>query len=441
MSCLLLHEHSIFFMSGIKFKDKIIRFIEENKLLQRGQKLLVALSGGADSVALLRVLIDAGFHCQAAHCNFHLRGKESDRDEAFVRNLCETLGIKLHVVSFQTEEYAREHGVSIEMAARELRYEWFEKIRREESLDLIAVAHHLDDSVETFLLNLIRGTGIAGLCGIRPKNGLIVRPLLGVSREEILDYLSILKQDYVTDSTNLQDEYTRNKIRLTLLPMMREINPSVSDAISVTARRITEAYNIYKVGIGEALRRVCTDDNRISIERLNAEIAPKTILFELLKDKGFNSSQVDDIFNSLDAESGRVFLSQNYELLKDRTELILRKRQNICIPKLNVKTIEVDSQFTAPKDKAVCCIDADKLPSEDLYIRRWQSGDKFIPFGMRGYKSVRNYLRDIKMPLFDKENQCVVCSGNEIVWLVNERTDNRFRVTKDTRKVMVLTID
>ena len=238
------------------FHLDVNRFIEEKSLFSQKDKILVALSGGADSVALLRVLLALGYTCEAAHCNFHLRGKESDRDENFVRGLCNELNILLHVVHFDTQTYATKHRISIEMAAREMRYEWFEKLRQECDASVIAVAHHRDDSVETFLLNLIRGTGINGLKGIAPLNGHIVRPLLNVNRQDILQYLEHLHQDYVTDSTNLQDEYMRNKIRLNILPMLGELNPSVSESIAETANRLAETSLVYNKEMAEAKNRV-----------------------------------------------------------------------------------------------------------------------------------------------------------------------------------------
>ena len=207
-------------------ESKIEKYISEKGLFGKTDKLVVALSGGADSVALLRILLSLGYDCVAAHCNFHLRAAESDRDEDFVRKLCAGLSVHLEVVHFQTSDYARENSLSIEMAARELRYGWFDEIRKRYGASCIAVAHHRDDSVETFLLNLSRGTGINGLKGIMPKNGFIVRPLLEAGRDDILEYLKRIEQDYVTDSTNLEDIYTRNKIRLDIIPLFKQINPS-----------------------------------------------------------------------------------------------------------------------------------------------------------------------------------------------------------------------
>lgn len=260
------------------FIRKVSQFIEEKHLLGSGDKVLVALSGGADSVALLRVLLRLGYVCEAAHCNFHLRGEESVRDERFVRALAESLGVPLHVIHFDTNAYAASHNVSVEMAARELRYDWFAKLRQECGAKVVAVAHHRDDSVETFLLNLVRGTGINGLQGIRPVNGEVVRPLLCVSRAEILDYLSSLGQDYVTDSTNLQDEFVRNKLRLNVIPMLETINPSVSDTIAETARRLADVAQVYQEAIQAARKRVMPDGETIDIPVLCRESGAQNLL-------------------------------------------------------------------------------------------------------------------------------------------------------------------
>jgi len=422
------------------FRQKINRSINEKHLFAPTDKIVVALSGGADSVALLRVLLLEGYTCIAAHCNFHLRGEESNRDETFVRTLCCKLNVPLQVVHFDTTGYASQRGISIEMAARELRYGWFEQIRTEVGAKVVAVAHHRDDSVETFLLNLVRGTGINGLKGIAAVNGTIVRPLLDVSREEILEFLKSLHQDYVTDSTNLQDEYTRNKLRLNVIPLLKEINPSVCEAISETARRLSDAESVYREAMKAACLRVTEGEGRFSISQILKEVAPLAVLFELLHPYGFNAAQLKDIYRSLEGESGRLFYSGDYVLLRDRDYLLLKKREALADAPhkiLHHEVREIDAGFEVPRDPKIACLDADKL-KEPLTLRRWQSGDKFIPFGMHGFKKVRDYLRDRKLTLFEKENQYVVCSGDDIVWLVNERTDNRFRVTENTRRVMLL---
>ena len=420
------------------FIRKVSQFIEEKHLLGFGDKVLVALSGGADSVALLRVLLRLGYACEAAHCNFHLRGEESVRDERFVRALAERLGVPLHVIHFDTNAYAASHNVSVEMAARELRYDWFAKLRQECGAKVVAVAHHRDDSVETFLLNLVRGTGINGLQGIRPVNGDVVRPLLCVSRAEILDYLSLLGQDYVTDSTNLQDEFVRNKLRLNVIPMLETINPSVSDTIAETARRLSDVAQVYQEAIQAAKQRVMPDGETIDIPALCREPGAQNLLFELLYPLGFNAAQVNDVFRTLHGESGRMFYSREWVLLIDRNRLIRRPSGEVePQPELCLERMEVNPPFSVPHNNKEAYVDAEKVQGE-LTLRKWQSGDKIIPFGMKGFKSVRNYLRDKKFSRFKKERQWVVCDGDRIVWLVNERLDNRFRVTSETRFVINL---
>ena len=411
------------------FHWNIQKYIEEKQLFTLHDKVLVALSGGADSVALLRVLLVLGYHCEAAHCNFHLRGEESDRDERFVNELCKGLGVTLHVTHFDTVTYASRHHVSIEMAAREMRYDWFEQLRKERGMAVIAVAHHRDDSVETFLLNLIRGAGINGLKGISPHNGCIVRPLLEVSRQDILDYLRCLRQGYVTDSTNLQDEYTRNKIRLNLLPMMQEINPSVKESIFNTAEHLSEVSIIYKKSIEEATKRVQTTEG-ICIDALMQETAPETLLFEIL---------IRDIYRALEGQPGKTFSSEHWRVVKDRKYLLIEAYQQVEQPLLAMEKYSLTPDFIIPRDKEVACFDADKL-LHPLSLRLWQQGDVFTPFGMKGRKKVSDYMTDRKFSLLRKEQQWVLCCGKDIIWLVGERTDNRFRVDSSTQRVLIIHI-
>lgn len=419
---------------------RIERYITEKGLFGKQDKLVVALSGGADSVALLRALLSLGYDCMAAHCNFHLRADESDRDEAFVRKLCDILSVPLEVVHFQTSDYAKEKGLSIEMAARELRYEWFENIRQKHGASYIAVAHHKDDNVETFLLNLSRGTGINGLKGIMPKNGWIVRPLLEVGRDDILEYLKNIGQDYVTDSTNLEDIYTRNKIRLDIIPLFKQINPSFCDSVCQTAIRLSDVAAIYRQAIHFAMERVMVSSDALSIEKLLREVSPQAILFEWLSPLGFNSTQIKDIMRSLKSISGKIFYSNNWTLLRDRDRLLLKnKTVDNEEYKLNVRFFSLESGFEVPKINYIAYIDADKLCGE-LKLRKWKSGDRFVPFGMKGFKKIRDYLRDRKLSLFEKENVMVVTSGEEIVWVVNERTDNRFRIDSNTKTVVELKV-
>ncbi len=473
------------------FLRKIKTYIGAHRLLNEGQRVIVALSGGADSVALLHVLRQLGYASEAVHCNFHLRGEESMRDEQFVRSLCERLNVPLHVVDFDTTEYAATHHVSIEMAARDLRYDYFHKVATEEGITAVAVAHHLNDSAETFLLNLMRGTGINGLRGIRPKNGLIVRPLLCVTRQEIITYLEGLGQPYVTDSTNLQDDFTRNKIRLKLLPLMQTINPSVQQSIVATADRLSELADVYTRLIEEGKSRVAaplsedggntsTIDTESSLREkasfnspkgkassfaidstaLFREPMPESLLFELLHPCGFNSAQVSTIFAQLQAEtSGRTFFSPTWRVVKDRqcllvTPLVSSSDDSLNTSSAEVITIEKDGtfifdgnkqllisimprleSFIIPRSKTCVCLDADKVQFP-LTLRRWQKGDKFVPFGMKGQKNVSDYLTDRKFSLLQKEHQWALCTADRILWLVGERPDDRFKVQETTSRLM-----
>ncbi len=416
-------------------KNKVKQLIERHNLLQSDSKTLVALSGGADSVALLRVLLELGYDCEAAHCNFHLRGDESDRDESFVISLCQELLVPLHIQHFNTKEYAEEKGISIEMAAREQRYKWFEELRRKTDCQSVAVAHHQDDNVETLLMNLIRGTGIKGLLGIRPKNLNIIRPLLCVNRKEIIDYLQDLNQAYVTDSTNLQTDYTRNKIRLELLPLLESINPSVKQSLLQTINNLNETYPIYKMGVDAGLARI-TDKLGIDINKLLEEPSPQCLLYEAVAPWGFNASQVSDMMEALQGQPGKVFNADNWCIVKDRTHLIIEPKETPTPPELEMEEFHRKYNFVIPDDNNIACFDADKLEGS-FSIRRCQTGDKFIPLGMKGQKLVSDFLTNLKKNIIQKSNQYVLCCDDEIIWVIGERIDNRFKITKNTKRVIV----
>lgn len=433
------------------FVRQVSDCIRRHHLIAEGEKALVALSGGADSVALLRVLLDIGIRCEAVHCNFRLRGAESDRDEQFVRTLCRQLGIELHVNSFATAHYAEKHGISIEMAARELRYDYFETLRQQRGAACVVVAHHRDDNVETLLLNLLRGTGIHGLTGIHYRHGSVVRPMLDVGRNEILHYLAALKQSYVTDSTNLEDDVLRNKLRLNVLPLLAEINPSVASTLQQTIIRMADVALIYDEAVGAMKKRVQQGD-RVSIQALQKETAPRTLLYEILQPHGFSSVQVADIYEQLGGDPGRIYESTEWRLLRDRDFLYLRRKSEefacfrTVLPlqgevevapgiRFVIRRYAISEGYELKRDKRILCADMEKLQFP-LTVRLFAEGDRFCPFGMKGSKLVSNYLTDAKYSVFDKERQLVICSGNDIVWLVGERSDNRFRIDSQTRFVL-----
>ncbi|WP_288737769.1 tRNA lysidine(34) synthetase TilS [uncultured Parabacteroides sp.] len=430
-------------------------YIEKQQLLSGDGPVLVGLSGGADSVALLALLVQLDYPCVALHCNFHLRGDESVRDEQFAREMARTLDVPFYKIDFDTAAYGAEHHLSIEMAARELRYNWFEEMRLRLGAQAIAVAHHRDDSVETVLMNLVRGTGIRGLGGIRPKNGYVVRPLLAVSRSEILDWLAEQQLSYVTDSTNLSDAYTRNFIRLRVLPLLEELNPSVKAAIARTADHLAETEAIYLYVVEKARRELLKEDFRIPIARLMEYPSPATILYELLKPYGFTRQVADDVFRSLTGESGKMFYSPDYRLLKDREYLLLSpvKKEEEREYTFTVDDIVeevwrgpvelsffksvITTDFCFRKDKHIAYFDYDKL-SFPLTLRKWKEGDWFIPFGMKGRKKLSDYFSDHKFSRMDKEQTWLLCSGENILWIVGERSDNRFCIDKTTKSVLVV---
>lgn len=435
---------------------KTIAKLDCKHLLRKEGKYLVALSGGADSVFLTHVLHRLGYAIDAAHCNFHLRGEESDRDEAFCKNLCERLGIALHIVHFDTKTYADLHKVSIEMAARDLRYNYFEQLRKDIGADGICVAHHMEDSVETVLMNIIRGTGLNGLTGISPRNGHILRPMLNVTREEIEQYLDACGEEYVTDSTNLEAVALRNKIRLEVVPLLKTINPSVCEDIAKMSARLAEASKVMDDAMQDAANRVC-NDNIIDTGKLLNEVSPEMVLFHILSPYGFQPAQIENISSSLTClKTGSTWKSDSHELLFNRGSLIIEKINNpetreYKIPetgtynlgdglRISVKMVDIDDGFVIPKTSDTVAVDAEKVRFP-LTIRHAANGDRFIPFGMKGSKLISDYLTDKKKTLFEKRQQRVITDAEgRVVWLIGERTDNRFRITGQSKKAVILSV-
>ena len=431
--------------------SKVSDYIKKHKLLNTNDLYLVALSGGADSVALLLLLKEAGFNVHAAHCNFCLRGAESDRDEAFCVSLCQQLDIELHRAHFSTRMYAELHKVSIEMAARELRYRWFEQLREDMGAAGVCVAHHRDDSVETVLLNLVRGTGLRGLTGIQPRNGSILRPLLCVSRAEIEAFLSERGQKYVTDSTNLESDVLRNKVRLQVLPLLRELNPAVSENIQRTAENLVEAQEVL-----DAILTNYNSSNVLELSELDKYGSSEYVVFEWLKNYGFNGSQVRQILN---ADSGGIVSSASgYDVLKDRTRLVVEKtdvtfqahRNVISMPSKRIVVPEEGTYILdenrkvrvqkcaayVSKDPYVATLDADKV-AFPLTVRRVEEGDWMVPYGMKGRKLLSDLMTDLKMTVFEKRRQLVVVDAQGIiVWAVGLRTSQRVAVSDATGSVL-----
>lgn len=463
-----------------KFISRVGAFASAHCLFVRGGKYIVALSGGADSVALLLAMCSMAAEWQieveAAHCNFRLRGDESDRDENFCKVLCAAHGVPLHLIHFDTREYASLHHVSIEMAARRLRYDYFERLRHDIGADGICVAHHRDDSVETVLLNLVRGTGIRGLRGIQPRNGRILRPMLSVSRSEIVGFLDSLGQPYVTDSSNLVPDVKRNKIRLQLMPLLQQLNPNVAQSIFETSLRVGEAVNVYDDAMGRAVAEVVDNVQdaarldgaawaevsveapvSVSISRLLAQVSPESVLFSILSPCGFTSSQVEMVHSVMARQSDRtrVFASNTHELCFNRDSLLIQplgygvhtlsKRVPECGHYSFAEDLKFDfsiapatADFTPSTNPLRITLDADRI-AWPLTVRNISDGDRFTPFGMNHSKLVSDFLTDRKRSVFDKRRQLVVADASgRIVWLVGERTDNRFRTTAGTSRVLTI---
>ena len=404
-------------------------------------------------MALLSVLVRLGYACVALHCDFHLRGEESERDAAFARTFAESLGVPFYQTDFDTVAYAREHHLSIEMAARALRYAWFEELRERLGAQAIAVAHHRDDSVETVVMNLIRGTGIRGLTGIRPRNGFVVRPLLCVSRTDIVAWLENQGIRYVTDSTNLSDAYTRNFIRLNVLPLLERINPSVREAIARSAEHLSVVASVYAYEIARAREEVIVSEGCLSIEALCRFPAPEAILYELLKEYGFSRWVSAEVFDALRKESGKVFYSKTHRLLKDRAYLWIvplereaEKTSFLLDPSREIyrepvglafRELPFTPDFQIEKNRRFAYFDADKLRFP-LTLRKWREGDWFVPFGMKGRQKLSDYFSDHKFSRIEKEKAWLLCSGDAIIWLIGERADNRFRIDSGTKRVLAV---
>lgn len=420
--------------------NKVKDYIKHHKLLDDNKLYLVALSGGADSVALLLLLDEMGYKFHAIHCNFHLRGEESDRDEHFCEQLCQQKNIPFHRIHFDTLTYAEAHKISVEMAARELRYRYFEQLRKDIGAEGVCVAHHRDDTVETVLMNLIRGTGLRGLTGIQPKNGNILRPLLGVSRAEIEEYLRKKGQEYVTDHTNLETDVLRNKVRLQVIPLLQQLNPAVSENIQRAAENLSDAQAVL-----DAVMLPYQHVKELDLNQLTDTASREYITFEWLKNYGFNGAQVRQL---LTAETGRAFSSpQGYDVLVDRGRLLvepsLKPMKNLRIPEEGTYVLDDQTRIsvkTEPvwisRDAAVATVDVSRVRFP-LTVRRVEEGDWMIPFGMEGRKLLSDLMTDRKMTVFEKRRQLVVVDGEgNMVWLVGIRTDNRCRVSSDTTEVL-----
>jgi tRNA(Ile)-lysidine synthase len=413
-----------------------------------GNQLLVACSGGLDSVVLTHLLVNSGCEITLAHCNFSLRGYESDSDSEFVIQLAKKLEIPVYTEVFETETYADDHGLSIQMAARALRYQWFEELSNQLNIKYILTAHHLDDNLETFLINLSRGTGLRGLTGIPVNQDKLVRPLLAFSKETVLAYAEKNKLDWREDSSNASNKYLRNALRNEVVPKWKETVPSLLQNFQTTQKNLIDSRNLIEDYLGLLLNYLAEEtDNgyKFSVKKLKALPNSKAVLFELFSPLGF--TEFDDLYSLLSVQAGKKAYSPSHMLLKDRDFLFLEpinietKTEEFTIPENTTEigqpihlSFKKVSELGVSSEKVIF-VDFDLLKFP-LILRKWKEGDTFFPFGMDGKKKISKYFKDEKLSLLAKQKTWLLCSENKIVWVVGLRADNRFRVTNKTKRIL-----
>ena len=429
-------------MKKVDFLDNVAAFIAGNGLLQKGALYLVGLSGGADSVALLLVMRRLGYRVEGVHCNFHLRGRESDRDEVFCRDLCRKWEVPLHTVHFDTMAYVEAHHVSVEMAARQLRYDYFERLRTDVGAEDILVAHHMNDSVETVLINMVRGTGLHGLCGIQPRNGHVVRPLLCVDRQMILDFLQSEGQDFITDSSNLVPDVMRNKIRLQVIPLLEQINPSFIQGISDMADRLKSAAALLDGVVEQTLSAARREDSMPEVEAFDRTVLSNDYVgHALLSRYHFSPAQCAAICQNRMAETGTLYESPTHQLLFDRDNILIQPLFVYVLQgddRLRLTLLDRPETMAWSGDPDTASLDADRV-EWPLTVRVADRADRFRPLGMRGTKLLSDFLTDRKMNRFAKMRQLVVTDAqNRILWVIGHRIDDRYKVTDDTRHILRL---
>ncbi|MBS9767350.1 MAG: tRNA lysidine(34) synthetase TilS [Flavobacteriaceae bacterium] len=434
------------------------KHIEQKFPFLKKEKILVAISGGVDSVVLTHLLSELEYHIALAHCNFKLRGAESDKDEIFVENLGKQLKIKTFTTSFDTQKEAQKRGISIQMMARELRYQWFEELQKEHSYSFVLTAHQKNDILETFLLNAVRGTGLLGLVGIPEQNGTIIRPLLPFSREEIKAFAVENQLLWREDQSNASVKYSRNKLRHQVIPILQEINVGLDKTFERTIENLKETQSIVEDAVAKVKKEVVQENGDsvcISIAKLNKLACPKAYLFELLKSYSF--TEWNDVARLLEGQTGKQVFSKTHRILKNREELLVtplkstieevfyieKGQEKIEIPILmsfeyqqlvfDGKTKETPfSEWLLDTDFML--FDAEKL-TFPLELRKWQQGDYFYPIGMKGKKKISKYFKDEKFSQYEKEQVWLLCSGDAVVWIVGHRMDERFKVTAETSEL------
>jgi len=439
--------------------EEFEKYVAQNELFGHDDKILLTVSGGVDSMVMMSLFAASGYRFGVAHCNFQLRGHESDEDEALVAEQARRYGVELFNRRFDTQGEMERTGESMEMAARRLRYTWFRSLCDEHGYNVIAIAHHINDSIETFFINMLRGTGLRGLTGISVQAGRIVRPLMFATRKDILDYATAHRIPYREDSSNRSTKYLRNKVRLGIVPMLREINPQFTTVMRRNISRLTDAQTFIDRSVELIRRDAMTEQGglyTLHVDRIDASLPLGYVVYEILNSMfGFKGDTVDALCHALQQNNtGRRFYSREWVATIDRGRIVIGRiaDEDTCMTQveqgvlrsycgssvLHYEYCDIDMIDSVTTPDNVALVDADKLRFP-LTLRRWQQGDWFVPFGMSGRKKVSDFLIDAKVSMAEKSRQFVLLSGDDVVWLVGRRADDRFRLTRQTENVLKIT--
>jgi len=437
--------------------NDFLNYIKETNMANKNNRVLLAVSGGMDSMVMTHLFIKAGFNIGIAHCNFCLRGDDSDLDEELVRKFALKNKIPFYTIRFDTKNFAKRNGISIEMAARDLRYKWFYVVMKGEAYEKVAVAHNMNDNIETLLLNLSRGTGIAGLTGMKASVKNIIRPLLFASRSTIEKYCTRNRIKYRDDLSNTDVKFKRNKIRHHVIPVLKEINPSIEITLNETAERLSGINEIVTEYIKNLNSELFLKKNNTVVcrtEHLKEHLNNKTVIYELFKQYGITGRNIGDLYNVIKGRTGSFVITDSHRILKNRNEVVVSEissdgdnffiAANLAelrkVPIVNsVRTINLAGNFKIPNYPSLAYLDIEKILFP-VIIRRWKAGDTFNPLGMNKKKKLSDYFIDRKYSIGDKENILILESAGKIVWIIGERIDNRFRITEKTRKALVIKV-